>query len=92
MAKTQVQISVDGNTDNINWIKIAKPSHSVTLNDIKPLLLKNPKRYGMSNEITYQYTEKTSKGCDIGFEEIDEEDDIILPLFGNKIIIQCWSE
>ena len=92
MAKTQVQISVDGNTNNMNWIKIAKPSNNVTLNDIKPLLLKNPKRYGMSNEITYQYTVKTSKGCDIGFEEIDEEDDIILPLFGDKIIIQCWSE
>ena len=57
----------------------------------KPLLMRNPKRYGMSNEIVYQYEVKTSKACNVGFEQIDE-DDIILPLFGDKIELQCWSE
>ena len=87
---TKVQITVDGNTDNFNWIKIDKPSNSVTLNDIKPLLMRNPRRYGMSNEYVYLYMVKTSRGRVVGFEQIDE-DDTILPLFGDQIELQCWS-
>ena len=91
MVKTQVEISVNGNTYNVKWLKITKPSKAITLNDIKPLLLKQPKMYGMTNELTYTYWAKTSKGGKVGFEHIDE-DDLILPMFGDKIELQCWSE
>ena len=91
LAKTQVEISVNGNTDNVKWLKITKPSNAITIIDIKPLLMRQPKMYGMSNELTYTYWVKTSKSGKVGFEHIDE-DDIILPLFENKIELQCWSE
>ena len=91
MVKTQVEISVNGNTYNVKWLKITKPSNAITIIDIKPLLMRQPKMYGMSNELTYTYWVKTSKGGKVGFEHIDE-DDIILPLFENKIELQCWSE
>ena len=90
--KTKVEISVNGNTDNVNWLKISKPSNSITLNDIKKLLMIQPKMYGMSNEMTYQYRVKTTDGGKVGFDHIDEEDDSILPLFGDKIELQCWSK
>ena len=89
--KTLVEISVDGNTDIVNWMKIAKPSKTITLNDIKTLLRKKPKMYGMSNDINYIYRVKTFKNGKFGFEQI-EEDDSFLPLCEDKIELQCWSE
>ena len=87
--KTKVEISVNGNTDNVNWLKISKPSNNITLNDIKKLLMSQPKMYGMSNEMTYYYRVKTTDGGKVGFEHIDE-DHSILPMFGDKIELQCW--
>ena len=89
--KTLVEISVDGNTDIVNWMKIAKPSKTITLNDIKTLLRRKPKMYGMSNDINYIYRVKTFKNGKFGFEQI-EEDDSFLPLCEDKIELQCWSE
>ena len=89
--KTLVEISVNGNTDIVNWMKIAKPSKTITLNDIKTLLRMKPKMYGMSNDINYIYRVKSFKNGKFGFEQI-EEDDSFLPLCGDKIELQCWSE
>ncbi len=46
--------------------------------------------YGMSNEMAYYYLAKATNDGKAGFEHIDE-DDSILPLFGDKIELQCWS-
>ena len=89
--KTLVEISVDGNTDIVNWMKIAKPSKTITLNDIKILLRRKPKMYGMSNDINYIYRVKSFKNGKFGFEQI-EEDDSFLPVCEDKIELQCWSE
>ena len=89
--KTLVEISVNGNLDNLNWIEIAKNSNSISLNDIKSFLKKSPKMFGMSNTIEYQYKVKISMGSKVGFKLIDK-DDSILPLFGDQIELQCWSE
>ena len=89
--KTLVEISVNGNTDIVNWMKIAKPPKTITLNDIKTLLRKKPKMYGMSNDINYIYRVKSFKNGKFGFEQI-EEDDSFLPLCEDKIELQCWSE
>ena len=89
--KTLVEISVNGNTDIVNWMKIAKPSKTITLNDIKTILRRKPKMYGMSNDINYIYRVKTFKNGKFGFEQI-EDDDSFLPLCEDKIELQCWSE
>ena len=88
--KTEVEISVNGNSDDVYWIKIAKPSNTITLNDIKPILMSQPKKYGMSNETKYDYRVKICKGSKVGFRQIDE-DHSILPLYGDQIELQCWS-
>ena len=89
-SKTRVELTINGNKDNVHWIKVAKPSNFITLNDIKPLLMRKPKMYGMSNEMEYYYLAKAINDGKAGFEHIDE-DDSILPLFGGKIELQCWS-
>ena len=48
--------------------------------------------FGMCNEMTYHYKVKTSDGGKVGYELIDEENNSILPLFGDKIELQCWSK
>ena len=88
--KTKVKLLLNGNSDNVNWISISKPANSVTLRDIKLVLQSQPKRY--SNETMYVYSVKTTdEDGDIGFEDIDE-DNTILPLFGDKIVLQCWTQ
>ena len=88
--KTKVKLLLNGNGDNVNWINISKPANSVTLRDIKLVLQSQPKRY--SNETMYVYSVKTTdEDGDIGFEDIDE-DNTILPLFGDKIVLQCWTK
>ena len=89
-SKTRVELTINGNKDNVHWIKVAKPSNCITLNDIKLLLMRKPKMYGMSNEMEYYYLAKAINDGKAGFEHIDE-DDSILPLFGGKIELQCWS-
>ena len=90
-SKTKVELTINGNTDKVHWIKVFKPSDCITLNDIKPLLMRKPKMYGMSNKMAYYYLAKATNDGKVGFEHI-EEDDSILPLFGDKIELQCWSE
>ena len=88
--KTKVKLLLNGNGDNVNWINISKPANSVTLRDVKLVLQSQPKRY--SNETMYVYSVKTTdEDGDIGFEDIDE-DNTILPLFGDKIVLQCWTK
>ena len=90
--KTKVQISVNGNIDNVNWIRIAKPSNSITLKDILPFLKRSPRMYGLSDEMMYNYKVKTTGNGKVGFELLDEDEDSILPLFGDIIELQCWSK
>ena len=88
-AKTKVKLIINGDSNNVNWISISKPPNSVTLSDIKLILKSQPKKY--SNEKMYVYCVKTTdEDGDIGFEDINE-DSTILPLFGDKIILQCWT-
>ena len=90
-SKTKVKLLINGDSNNVNWINISKPPNDVNLNDIKLILKNNPKRYGMSNEIMYDYCVKiTDEDGDIGFEDIDD-DNTILPLFGDKIVLKCWT-
>ena len=90
--KTIVEILVNGNTDNVNWIEIAKPPNSITLKDILPFLKRSPKMYGLSDKMMYNYKVKTTDNGKVGFELLDEDEDRILPLFGDKIELQCWSK
>ena len=63
-----------------------------TVIDVTTLLEKQPKMYGLSNEMMYNYRVKiTDEEGQIGFEDIDEPNSI-LPLFGDKIVLQCWSK
>ena len=91
-SKTKVEIVINGNSDNVNWINIYKPRNTITLGDIKKVLNFQPNMYGISPEIMYHYRVKTTEDGNIGFEEIDEDFDNILPLFGDKIVLQLWSE
>ena len=91
-SKTKVELSINGNTDTVSWIKVTKPPNDVTLIDVTTLLEKQPKMYGLSNEMMYNYRVKiTDEEGQIGFEDIDEPNSI-LPLFGDKIVLQCWSQ
>ena len=91
--KTKVEIKFIGELDgNKIWIKIPKPPNNISLADIKKHLMNRPESYGISNSTSmyYEFKKKDEK-MEVGFEEIDE-DDMILPLFGDKIILQCWSQ
>ena len=90
-SKTKVELSINGNTDTVSWIKVSKPPNTITLNDIKKLLMKQPKMYGLSSEMMYYYRVKVLDEGQVGFEIIDE-DNSVLPLFGDKIVLQCWSQ
>ena len=88
--KTKVEIKFIGELDgNKIWIKIPKPPNNVTLADIKNHLMNRPKCYGVLNATMYEYKKKDEK-MEVGFEEIDE-DDMVLPLFEDQIVLQCWS-
>ena len=91
--KTKVEIKFIGELlDGTNkiWIKIPKPPNNITLADIKNHLMNRPKSYGISNTTMYYEYKKKDEKMEVGFEEIDE-DYMILPLFGDKIVLQCWS-
>ena len=91
-SKTKVKLLINGDSNNVNWMNISKPPNYVTLNDIKLILQSKPKKYGMSNEIMYEYCVKTTdKDGDIGFEDIDDEN-TILPLFEDQIVLKCWTQ
>ena len=90
-SKTKVEISINGNRNNVNWLKIYKPSKTITLSDIKKLLWKQPKMYGLSSGVRYRYRVKTTEDGQVGFEDVDS-DYSILPIFQEKIVLQCWSQ
>ena len=90
-SKTKVEISINGNRNNVNWLKIYKPSNTITLSDITKILKKQPKMYGLSNDKTYRYRVKTTEDGQVGFEDVDSNHSI-LPLFQDKIVLQCWSQ
>ena len=88
--KTKVQITI--NRDRIYGFKIHKSPMSVTLDDIKKHLLSKQNKFGITeDEIrTYDFNVKTTiKGRDV-LEEIDEDDEV-LPLIGDWIELECWS-
>ena len=90
-SKTKVQITING--ENVYWIKIPKPANYITLADIKNQLLSKPRIYGITtvNGMMYDYYVKTIKNGKTGLEECDEDTDN-LPLFGDKIELECWSK
>ena len=90
-SKTKVEISINGNTDTVSWIKVSKHPNTITLNDVTKILMKQPKMYGLSSVMTYCYRVKVLDEGQIGFEDIDEHNSV-LPLFGDKIVLQCWSQ
>ena len=91
-SKTKVEISINGNTDTVSWIKVSKHPNTITLNDVTKILMKQPKMYGLSSVMTYCYRVKVLDEGQIGFEDIDENNSF-LPLFGDKIVlVQCWSQ
>lgn len=90
-SKTKVEISINGNTDTVSWIKVSKHPNTITLNDVTKILMKQPKMYGLSSVMTYSYRVKVLDEGQIGFEDIDENNSF-LPLFGDKIVLQCWSQ
>ena len=47
--------------------------------------------YGLSNDKTYRYRVKTTEDGQVGFEDVDSNHSI-LPLFQDKIVLQCWSQ
>ena len=92
-SKTKVQITING--ENVYWIKIPKPPNYITLADIKNQMLSKPRLYGITDNVgVYDYYVKTIKNGKIGLEECDEDDQntVILPLFGDKIELECWSK
>ena len=92
LQKTKVQITING--ENVFWIKIPKSPNNITLSDIKNQLLTKPRIYGITVIWMYDYFVKTIKNGKVGLEECYEDDDstVILPLFGDKIELECWSK
>ena len=41
-SKTKVEISINGNTDTVSWIKVSKHPNIITLNDVTKILMKQP--------------------------------------------------
>ena len=87
-SKTKIEIEFNG---NLHILKI--PKSSVTLEDIKEHLKKQPTKYGMLDGII-GFSVKSLKNGKVVIEEIDEEDEStdILPLFGDKIVLDGWNK
>ena len=62
----------------------------MTLADIKNHLLSKPKKFGITDINIYDFNVKITRNGKIGLDEIDDEDSI-LPLFGDVIELECWS-
>ena len=87
-SKTKIEIEFNG---NLHIIKI--PKSSVTLEDIKQHLKKQPTKYGMLDGII-GFSVKSLINGKVVIEEIDEEDEStdILPFFGDKIVLDGWNK
>lgn len=93
IVKTKTKIEIEFN-DNLHIIKI--PKSSVTLEDIKQHLKKQPTKYGMLDGII-GFSVKSLINGKVVIEEIDEEDEStdilpILPFFGDKIVLDGWNK
>ena len=87
-SKTKVEISFN---DKVFRIKI--PKTSVTLEDIKQHLESQPKKFGMSAKKRYDFSVKSFENGKEVVEEIDDDEtEDILPLYGEKIVLDCWAK
>ena len=87
-SKTKIEIEFNG---NLHIIKI--PISSVTLEDIKQHLKKQPTKFGLLDGII-GFSVKSLINGKVVIEEIDEEDEStdILPFFGDKIVLDGWNK
>ena len=89
--KTKIILTID--SDKVYRFKV--PKAEICLADVKKYLMKKPERYLISEKGIYNYefraktTTSEGKDCYDIFDE--EDDDMILPFSGNKIILECWS-
>ena len=85
-SKTKVEISF-----NNKVFRIKIPKTSVTLEDIKKHLQSQPKKFGMSAKKSYDFSVKSFENGKEVVEEIDDDEtEDILPLYGEKIVLDCW--
>ena len=86
--KTKVEIAFQ---DNVYRIRIHKSS--VTLSDIKKHLMSQPEKFGMSQEVKYDFSVKTIENGKVTIEEMEDDmDEDILSLFEGKIVLNCWAK
>ena len=87
-SKTKVEIAFQ---ENVYRIRI--PKVSVTLSDIKKHLMSQPEKFGMSQEVKYDFSVKLIENGKVIIDEIDEDmDEDILSLFEGKIVLNCWAK
>ena len=53
--------------------------------------MRQPKMYGLSDEMMYNYTVKTTDNGKVGFELLDEDEDSIFPLMNTATVNSCRS-
>ena len=86
--KTKVDIAFQ---ENVYRIRIHKAS--VTLSDIKKHLMSQPEKFGMLQEVTYDFSVKTIENGKVIIEEIEDDmNEDILSLFEGKIVLNCWAK
>ena len=87
-SKTKVEIAFQ---ENVYRIRI--PKVSVTLSDIKKHLMSQPEKFGMSQEVKYDFSVKLIENGKVIIEEIDDDmNEDILSLFEGKIVLNCWAK
>ena len=87
-SKTKVEIAFQ---ENVYRIRI--PKISVTLSDIKKHLMSQPEKFGMSQEVKYDFSVKLIENGKVIIDEIDDDmDEDILSLFEGKIVLNCWAK
>ena len=89
--KTKVEITINDNVNAVHRIRI--PKSSVTLNDVTKHLMSQPKKFGMSHQVKYDFSVKTIENGKVIIDEIDDDMyEDILPLFEGKIVLHCWAK
>ena len=90
-SKTKVQIKFNDIDDNVHVyiIKIAKSS--VTLQDLKPQIKTQLKKFGMFDIAMYVTTKEN--GEEIAEQIADDETTDCLPFYdGTMIALECWPK
>ena len=90
-SKTKVQIKFNDIVDNVHvyTIKIAKSS--VTLQDLKPQIKTQLKKFGMFDIAMYVTTKEN--GEEIAEQIADDETTDCLPFYdGTMIALECWPK